>query len=272
MAENKLDLAVPEAALMLTIMVSLADDNPSEEETVVLRKYYRRKTSLSLEAKLKEAGVNYPEDIMDLESEVLEVLGSTKRAFVMRTLAVCLKVAEADGVVDQTEMNLLNKYCDHFKMTMFDVETYGKLKLKELSEVLGYGTLEDLKDEDIPVSIQLTAGEAGLALVTWIAFSDDNPTDNEMAVVREYFGEEDASGLITKMKEQKLEFPAAVPRLRQSILTSLAAMRRDDQLKTLAVAYRTAGADGVVDPEEQSILDTFCEEFTIGTGELRRYF
>lgn len=272
MAERKLDLTVPEAALMLTIIVSLADDDPSEEEAVVLRKFYRRKTALSLEEKLTQSGVKYPENIMELEPEILNVLGSTKRAFIMRTLAVCLKVAEADGVVDQNEMNLLNKYCDHFKMTMFEVETFGRMKLKELSEVLGYGSLEDLSDFEIPIEIELSPPEAGLALTTWVAFSDDNPTDEEMAVVREFFGEKDAADLIGKMKEINLNFPAEIPRLKSSISDALGKMRRDDQLKTLAIAYRTAGADGSVDPEEQNILDGFCEEFTIGLGELRRFF
>lgn len=272
MAENELELTVPEAALMLTIIVSVADDDPSEEEAIVLRKYYRRKTAVSLEKKLNQRGVKYPEEIMELETEVLNALGSTKRAFVMRTLAVCLRVAEADGVVDQNEMNLLNRYCDYFKLTMYDVETYGRVKLKELSEVLGYGSLEDLGDEDIPVNIDLSAAEAGLALTTWVAFSDDDPSEEEMAVVREYYVEKDVEGLIGKMEELKLDFPAGLPRLKSSISEALGKMRRDDQLKTLAVAYRTAGADGTVDPEEQIIIDGFCEEFTIGLGELRRFF
>ena len=271
MAEQKLDLTVPEAALMLTIIISLADDNPSEEETVVLRQYYKKDTAESLETKIKNSGLNYPNEINALEPEILKVLSAADPAFVKRTLAVCLKIAEADGVVDQNEMNLLNRYCDHFKLTMYEVELFGNLKLKELDETRGYEDLEDIKEDDIPAVVDLTLQEAGLALVTWVAFSDDDPSDEEMAVVREFYKKEDAEGLIGKMEAAGLPFPDAIPKIESSIISAFKKSVRDDRLKMLAVAHKTALADGESDDDEQAIILKFCEEFTIGSGELRRY-
>lgn len=272
MAEEKIGLTAPEAALIMTVIVSLADDNPSEEETIVLRKYYRGETVETMQMKMETAGLKFPGDIEQLEPEVLEVLSGAEPAFRKRTLAVCLKLAEADGTVDQNEMNLLNRYCDHFKMTMFDVQEYGSRKLRELDEVHGYDDIEDLRDDEVSVFIDLTTQEAGIALVIWVAFSDDEPSEEEMAVVREFFNEEDVEGLIGKMKIENLGFPKDVPRLEVSIIKAFGKLVRDDQLRMLAIAYKTAKADGVLDPDEEVIIKDLCEEFMIGEGELKRFF
>ena len=272
MAEEKIGLTAAEAALIMTVIVSMADDKPSEEETVVLRKYYRGETADTVQMKMDAAGMSFPGDIERLEAEVLEVLSGAEPAFRKRTLSVCLKLAEADGTVDQEEMNFLNRYCDYFKLTMFDVQEYGHRKLRELDEVHGYEDIEDISEDEVSVFLELTTQEAGMALVTWVAFSDDEPSEDEMAVVREYFNEEDVEGLIGKMKRDNLSFPEAVPRLEASIIKSFGKLVRDDQLRMLAIAYKTAKADGILDLNEEGIIKKFCEEFMIGEGELRKFF
>ncbi len=272
MAEEAIGMTEPEAGLILTAVISLADDNPSDEEVIVLRKFYKSETVDSLEKKINEAGLKYPENLMELEIEALNVLADAESAFIKRTLAVCLRVAEADGTVDQDEFNLLNKYCDRFDLTVYELEQYSKKKLKELDETRGYTDTEDLSESEIPLNIELSQGEAGIALATWLAFSDDNPSDEEMSVIREYFTETDVEGLVNKIESFNAVFPDAVPRLEESVKKAFKKLSRDEQLKMLSIAYRTAYADGVLAPEEHQILSGFCEEFVIGEGELRNYF
>ena len=87
-----------------------------------------------------------------------------------------------------------------------------------------------------------------------------------------YFTEKDVEGLIGKLENENAVFPDAVSRLGDSVKNALIRLSRDEQLKMLAVAYRTANADGIMDPEEHRIISEFCEYFMIGEGELRKYF
>ena len=60
MERSGLELTAPEAAVALAALVPFCDDDPSEAEGVVLRKYYRFETAESLQEKLSAAGYNYP--------------------------------------------------------------------------------------------------------------------------------------------------------------------------------------------------------------------
>ena len=155
MAEHAIGMTAPEAALILTAIISLADDNPSEEEAIVLRKYYKAETAGTLEEKIEKSGLKYPEDIMDFEKEALDVLSGADAVFVKRTLSVCLKIAESDGTVDQTEFNLLNKYCDQFDLTIYELEQFSLKKLHEIDETHDYTDLDDLSDSEIPLNIDV---------------------------------------------------------------------------------------------------------------------
>lgn len=268
--DTNIDLKGPEAALLLAAAVSLADDNPSPEEEVVLKKYFSRETARELEEKVSAAGINYPEELKALEDKILEALKAETPLFQKRTLAVCLELAMADGHVDQQEMNWLNKYCGEFGLSLHDVDLFRQKKLKELSEEGDYYSLEDISQEDIPLEMDYSPQEAALALMTWTAFADDDPSEPEIALIREYFSAEEADSLMKKYQDAQAAFPQDIPRTKDSILKTMHGLSRKDQLKYLTLLYKTAHADGVLDPREDQIIEWFCTELMIGPNELEQ--
>ncbi|MFP4430658.1 MAG: TerB family tellurite resistance protein [Spirochaetaceae bacterium] len=273
MSEN-INLTQSEAAVGLAALVSFADDDPSEAEGVVLRKYYRHATAESFQEKLSAAGVAYPSDLRGLEGPIVAALKAAPPEFRLRTVAVSLALALADGEADQEEMKLLRRVAAALEVEMADAQAAlasGIPEIDESSSDEGAASVA-VETNPVPDSLELTLSEAGIALSAWVGFSDDDPSDEETALIREHFGVEKVAAFLSKLEEAGLDYPMALSYLEGAIRWTLSRAARSEQLRSLSIAYAVAIADGEVEPEELSIIRRYCEEFGIGLGELREFF
>ena len=266
---NTFEISAPEAGILFSALLSFSDDDVSEQEGTVMRKYYRFATAEQLQNKMEKAGFDYPGDLQKLESKIMEVLKNADREFQVRTLAVGLELAKSDGNYDQREMALLQKYADALGVSLGEAADYAKSSLSEVDENETYiAGVETYTYEPLPLTIR----EAAIALCTLVAFSDDDPSDTEAGVLREYFTENDVSSVQKKFTHSGKTYPDDILTTKKDIVTAFKGVDRDTQVKYLAVAYKTAAADGSVDDRELEILKGFCEELYIGLGELKQYF
>ncbi len=271
---ENLNLTGPEAGIALSTLVAFSDDNPSEEEAAVMRRYYKFEDAESFQNKLDALGYKFPEDLFGLEPKILEALKKQNKDFQTRTLAVALVLAHSDGVFDQNEMNVLNKFCSGLELSLHEADLFSKYRLREIDEVTGY---DDYKDEDTTVipfelDFDFTVEEAGAAFSILVGLSDDDPSDEEAAVMREYFSVQVISSLMSKVADSGIEYPKGLIGTKEIIFKVLARAERDLQKKYLAIAYKVAGADGVCDESELELLQEYCEEYGIGMVELKDYF
>ncbi len=267
---EKLNLTGPEAGIALSALVAFSDDNPSEEEGAVLRKYYRSADAESFQIKLENAGYTYPSDLSSLFPVLIDVLKTTSREFQLRSLAVGYLLARADGVFDQDEMNLLNKAGSALGISLYEAKVFAETRLKEIDETTGY---EDFREGTYSGPIlDLTLEEAGVALSILVGFSDDDPSDAEAGVMREYFSAETVTSFLEKMKKSGLAYPEALLDTKESIQAAFSRVSRDAVLRILAIGYKVAAADGTVDEMETGLLKEFCETFVIGFAEVKEYF
>jgi uncharacterized tellurite resistance protein B-like protein len=270
-----LELTAPEAAVALAAMVSFADDNPSEPEGTVLRRYYRHATAEQLQRKLDAAGITYPGELSSIEDVVLRTLGESPPEFRLRTIAAGWLLAQADGEIDQSEVRLLARYAEALGVSLTDSRNLAAAGMAEVDEmhdelaVASDTSSPAVPPEQLPT---LSAPQAGAALAAWVGFADDDPSEEEAAVVREFYDAEDFSALTATMEKAGLVWPDSLPELEQPILHSLAAFARNEQLRVLAIAYRVATADGEKDPGEIAIVRRFCEELGIGLVEVEEFF
>jgi len=271
---EKIDLTGPEAGIALSTLVAFSDDNPSEEEAAVMRRYYKFEDAESFQNKLDAVGYKFPDDLSGLEPKILETLKKQDRNFQLRTIAVALVLAHSDGVFDQNEMNELNKFCSELELSLYEADLFSKNRIREIDEVTGY---DDYKDEDpgvisFDLDIEFTIEEAGAAFSILVGLSDDDPSDEEAAVMREYFSVQVISSLMSKVADSGIEYPKSLISTKEIIFSVLARAERDLQKKYLAIAYKVAGADGVCDEAELELLQEYCEEYGIGMVELKDYF
>ncbi len=267
---KKIDLTGPEAGIGLSALVAFSDDNPSEEEGTVMRKYYRSSDAESFQQKLEDAGYTYPSDLSSLFPVIIDVLKTTSTDFQKRSLAVGYLLAKADGVFDQNEMNLLNKAGSALGISLYEAKVFAESRLKELDETTGY---EDFKSGVLEgPDLDLSLDEAGVALSILVGFSDDDPSDAEAGVMREYFTPETITSFLEKMKASGLVYPDALLDTKKSIYRAFSRSARADILRMLAVGYKVAAADGTVDEMEIGLIKEFCEEFVIGLSEVKEYF
>ncbi len=267
---GKIDLSGPEAGIAFSTLVAFSDDNPSEEEGAVMRKYYRSGDAESFQKKLEAAGYNYPSDLSALMPEIMEALKNTSRDFQLRTVAVGYLLAKADGNFDRREMSLLSSTAGELGFSLYDAKIFAEERLKEIDEVSGY---EDFREpEDGSSALDLTLDEAGAALSILVGFSDDDPSDAEAAVMREYFRAESVTSLMEKLEKEGVEYPASLHKTKAAIRKAFEKASRDDRLRMLAIAWKVAGADGNIDELEKGLIEEFCGEFVIGLSEVRDYF
>ena len=280
MERISLELSAPEAAVALAALVSFCDDDPSEAEGVVLRKYYRFATAQSLQQKLERAGYGYPTDLPAAEETIVRAIGSAPRAFKIRTLAVAWILAVADGHMDQHELRLLSRYAEALGVGLAQARAVAEAGLPEIDETV-VNELETVgpsaeaspgRQTDRLPPPDLSPTEAGIALACWVGFSDDNPSDAEAAVVRDFFPAQEVEQLVSKLRENGYGYPQMLPALEPGILKTLSRLCRDEQLRLLAIAHRVVVADGQVNAEEESIIKRYCEELAIGLAEVKSYF
>lgn len=270
---KKIELTGPEAGIALSVLVAFSDDNPSMEETAVMRKYYKFDDAESFQNKLNAVGYKFPNDLSAIEPKILETLKKEDKNFQLRTIAVGLILAHSDGVFDQNEMNVLNKFCGALEFSLYEADLFSKNRLKEIDEVTGYNDYKDASTE-IPfnMNIVFTPEEAGAAFSILVGLIDDDPSDEEAAVMREYFSVQVISSLMSKLADSGIEYPDGLLSTKKFIFTALSRAERDTQKKYLAIAYKVAGADGVCDESELALLQEYCEEYGIGIVELKDYF
>ncbi len=267
---EKININGPEAGIALAALVAFSDDNPSDEEGMVMRQYYRSDDAESFQKKLEAAGYKYPLDLSSLYPVIIDVLQTTTKEFQLRCLAVGYLLAKADGTFDQNEMNLLNKAGSSLGISLYEAKVFAETRLKEIDETSDY---EDFRDEtDKGPDLELTLEEAGIALSILVGFIDDDPSDAEAGVMREYFSTETITSFLEKMKASGLSYPDALPDTKKSIYATLSGSPREDALRMLAIGYKVAAADGTVDEMEISLIKEFCEEFVIGLAEVKEYF
>ncbi len=270
---EKIELTGSEAGIALSTLVAFSDDNPTIEETAVMRKYYKFEDAESFQNKLNEAGYKFPENLIDLEPKILDTLKKQDKDFQLRTIAVALVLAHSDGVFDQNEMNMLNKFCMGLEISLHDADLFSKNRLKEIDETIGYNDYKDAIPEiNLNMDIEYTAEEAGAALSILVGLSDDDPSEEEAGVMREDFSVQVVSSLMSKLSDSGIEYPDGLIQTKDIIFTVLSRIERNLQKKYLAIAYKVAGADGVYDESELSLIQEYCEEYGIGLVELRDYF
>lgn len=267
---GQLDLTEPEAALLATTLVSFADDDPSEAEGVVLRTYYRLDTAESAQAKLTAAGVSWPSDLAAAEPQILNVLKDADERFRLRTVAAAWKVAQADGTIDQREMTTLNRIAGALGIALADGAAYADSDLREIDETGSYHDNPPLSVAAQPVAF--TADEATFVLAAEVSFADDDPSDAEVAVIREHCGAEVAASAMARMADAGYSYPDDLAVVRGEALRALGAVSRDHQVRSLAVAWATAEADGTVVADELALMRELCEHYVIGLAEVRQYF
>jgi uncharacterized tellurite resistance protein B-like protein len=275
-----LELSAPEAAVALAALVSFCDDNPSEAEGVILRKYYRFATAQSLQDKLERAGYGYPTDLPAAEETIVRAIASAPRAFKIRTLAVAWTLALADGHVDQHELRLLSRYAEALGVGLAEARLVAEAGLPEIDELVedeletvGPSAGDDQASQINPALLpELSPVEAGIALACWAGFADDDPSDAEAAVVRDHFRANEVEQFITMLGEHGYAYPQMLPALEPAILRTLRRLCRDEQVRLLAISHRVAVADNQVSTEELSIIKRYCEELAIGLAEVTSYF
>ncbi len=155
-------------------------------------------------------------------------------------------------------------------ITWFGWGTPGPFRLREIDEVHDYHDADD-SEEDVR-EINLSVEEIGIALATIVAFSDNDPSDAEIGIIREYFSFENAESLQKKMKDADYVYPDELPKIEPAIKKALDEVSREVQIKTLAIGYKAAKADGRIDSGELEIIKGYCEEYVIGIAELANYF
>ena len=266
-----LELSPAEAAVALAALVSFADDDPSEAEGAILRRYYRHATAEQLQRKLDQAGITYPSELPSIEEPMLKSLGESPVDFRTRTIAVAWLLAQADGVVDQAEIKLLAAYATALDVALTQARAMADAGMQEVDETHDE-TAASTTTAPIapPPSLQVT--EAAAALAAWVGFADDDPSDDEAAVMREYFTRDEVESLQKTMKDAGLSWPGSLPLLEGGILHALSVFSRQEQLRALAIAYKVASADGDEEPGEVAILGRFCEELGIGMAEVTAFF
>ena len=90
--------------------------------------------------------------------------------------------------------------------------------------------------------------------------------------MREFFSVPVISSLMSKLADSGIEYPDGLIKTKEIIFKVLSRAERDLQKKYLAIAYKVAGADGVYDDTELSLIQEYCEEYGIGMVELKDYF
>lgn len=270
---ENIDLTGPEAGIALSTLVAFSDDNPTVEEVAVMRKYYKFEDAESFQNKLDAAGYKFPDDLIGIEPKVLETLKKQDRDFQLRTIAVALVLAHSDGVFDQNEMNMLNKFCSGLELSLHEADLFSKNRLREIDEVTGYNDYKDNSSEIIlNMDIEFTVEEAGAALSILVGLSDDDPSEEEAGVMREFFSVQIISSLMSKLADSGIEYPDGLIKTKEIIFKVLSRAERDLQKKYLAIAYKVAGADGVYDVAELALIQEYCEEYGVGMVELKDYF
>lgn len=272
--DNQLDLTAAEAAVALAALVSFADDEPTDAEGVILRKYYRFSTAQSLQQKLEAAGMAYPSDLESLRGPITEVLRGSPRTFQLRSLAVGWQLALADGRADQAEIALLSLVAKELDIPLAEARGLVESGIPEIDETVEDETAAPIVSGSpgpakVPV---LNLVQAGIALAAWVGFADDDPTDAEVGLIREHYVPDTVTRFINALEKLGIAYPGYLPVLEPPIMSALSRASRDEQLRALAIAYKVAAADGEEEPEEMAIIQRFCEEFAIGMAELREFF
>lgn len=127
-----LELTAEEAALGIAALTAFANGEISEEEAVVIRKYFHLEAAQSFEEKLNQAGYTFPDDLAAVRDQITRALTRTPHEWRLRTLAVCTLLAETDNVVDEDEVQTIREFSKEFDVALFEISHYLEKSLKEV--------------------------------------------------------------------------------------------------------------------------------------------
>lgn len=265
------DLTAPEAALALAMLTGFTDDVITEEEAAAVRKYFLRETVDSFEQKLKAAGIHFPQNLSAIEAEILDRLKDEPELFRLRAVAVAQIIAEADGSTEREELAAIARFGSELGVSLSEADRFAEGRLVEIDERGDYYRTRE-GEEALRINLDLSPDEAALLASAVVGFSDGELSEAETAVARDHFSDITLNHLTEKMGREGLSFPKDAVRLRAMIPAFLGRLSRESQLKALAVARKTAAADGGIGTEEAAVLKIWCEELAIGTKEVQNYF
>lgn len=129
---SEVRLSLEEAGVAFSALVAFRHDDLTDAEAVVMRKYYRLEDATGLQDKLEAAGKAYPSALPEVESAVVRTLAFGSREYRLRTLAIALELAEADGTIDEGEIKLIQDYGKRFGIAMYEIMHYKKKRLREV--------------------------------------------------------------------------------------------------------------------------------------------
>jgi len=265
-----LELSPPEAAAALSLMVGFLDDHMEESEATIFKKYYRIETLESLESKITEAGLLFPQDLPKIQDQVLRLLSKEKLDFRLRTIGVAQLIAQGDENTTHEELLLLSRFAQALEVSLAEAAHFGKHRMLEIDERGDYYHYLD-PVEEVEKRFDLSPGECGLLASTIIAFRDGELTEKEAQVARDHVTTEHLRYLKEKLEAQGVIYPEQSLNLQRIMSTQLKSFSRDTQLSILAVARKTAEAEGLCE-EEREMLQSWCEELGIGMLEVESYF
>jgi tellurite resistance protein len=263
MGSTNVILTPREAGVLLAARTAFSDGDCTADEALAIKKFYGGGILPALEKKLSSAGLRYPEDLGEMDPLITAGLLKGSRNEQLRAMAVAMETAQADGTIDREELSLLARYCTLADLTLAEAALYRQSTLREwdMTEPEEEFSIDDIFPE-------LTPAEASLALTAWVAFSDDNPTSGEVALIRDNFTVDTLKSLDAKMTAARLGYPVDLSRLKQPILDALSPLNREEKHRILSLARKTAEADGLANYEEQTILKQFTDACMIGWDEL----
>jgi tellurite resistance protein len=262
-----LELTKEEAGIALSALVAFEDDDLSDVEAGIMRKYYALDDATSLGKKMEHAGVAYPKGLSSIENTVLERLTKTPLGFRLRTIAIGYLLARADGSVSEVEFERLDRYSRALSVSYQQAREYGATKLRELDPQ----NKDNWIDVDETSEVQLSLAEAAVALSALVAFRDDDLSDAEAVVMRKYFSLDEATGLQQKLESAGKAYPDALPAIQESVMRALSFGSREFRVRTLAIALELAEADGTIDEAEIKLVQEFGKRFGIAMYEIMHY-
>lgn len=262
-----LELTKEEAAIALSALIAFEDDEVSDTEAGIVRKYYTLEDAESLAAKMDAAGLPYPEGLSSIEEKALSTVRNAPLGYRLRTIAVGYRLARADGMVNEVEFERLDRYAHGIGVTYESAKEYGAHHLKEIDQENKDNWVEVDEVSEVGLSLE----EAGVAFSALVAFRDDDLTDAEAVVMRKYYRLDDATGLQEKLEAAGKAYPAALPEVEPAVFRTLSFGSREYRLRTLAIALELAEADGTIDEAEIKLIQDYGKRFGIAMYEIMHY-
>lgn len=259
----------PEAGLALAMSTAQIKGIDKHKEDLI-RQYYKKETFDSLTKKIKESEGSLEKGVISFEPFFIDRVASETVTIKLRVVAIALEVARIDNRVDEKEMAKIKYFCQKFNFSISDVDMYAAGRLHEIDSAHSYENLESPHSN--MGDLVLEPNEAGLALLIWVAFSDDDPSEKEMEVVGQYYSMSEAEQLARKISKAGFCYPDDLPLLKKQIVKSLSQLTERAIEKKLAIAYVGAEADGKLLECELEVIRMVSGDLSIEMDVVKNFF